>query len=87
MSYEIRYAPGVEKELRRLSRPVLKRVDTAILKLAENPRPPGCTKLKGSTHTYRVRVGDWRIVYDIDDAGRILVLLIVAHRSQVYRDF
>ncbi len=86
MKYEIRYATGVDKELRRLPGDVLKRVDAAILKLTDNPRPAGCTKLRGSANTYRIRVGDWRVVYDIDDDGRIVILLIVAHRSQVYRD-
>jgi mRNA interferase RelE/StbE len=84
--YDIRYAAGVEKDLRKLPRNILARVDAAILKLADNPRPSGCVKLKGTSNTYRVRIGDWRVIYDVDDAGRVVILLIVAHRSQVYRD-
>lgn len=86
MSYEIRYASGFEKDLRRLPRRVLKQVDPIILGLAHEPRPRGATKLKGSESTYRLRIGDWRLVYEIDDHGRIILLLIVAHRSTVYRD-
>jgi mRNA interferase RelE/StbE len=60
------------------------RVDRAILALADDPRPPGCTRLRGRTD-WRIRVGDYRIVYGIDDERRVVEILHVAHRREVYR--
>lgn len=83
--YRIDYTPGAEKELRairdaRVSTPIRR----AIEKLADNPRPPGCLKLVGEVNQWRVRVGDWRVVYVIED-GRLVVLVVrVAPRGGVY---
>jgi mRNA interferase RelE/StbE len=60
------------------------RIRTAILPLTENPRPSGCRMLKDSPD-WRVRVGDHRIVYGIDDEQRIVEILNIAHRRDVYR--
>jgi mRNA interferase RelE/StbE len=60
------------------------RVDRAILALADDPRPPGCTRLRGRTD-WRIRVGDYRIVYGTDDERRVVEILHVAHRREVYR--
>jgi mRNA interferase RelE/StbE len=60
------------------------RIRTAILSLTENPRPPGCRRLKDSPD-WRVRVGDHRIVYGIDYEQRIVKILNIAHRRDVYR--
>jgi mRNA interferase RelE/StbE len=85
MSYAIRFGPGVERDMSRLPRPLLLRLNRAILALADSPRPPGCKKLTGQPGLYRIRVGDWRIVYEIDDAHRIIIIAIVGHRRDVYR--
>jgi mRNA interferase RelE/StbE len=85
MSYEIRYNRGVDRDIARLPRPVMLRVDTAIMALADDPRPPKCVKLTGYSTLYRVRIGDWRVVYDVDDARQIVEVQIVAHRREVYR--
>jgi mRNA interferase RelE/StbE len=83
--YRIDYAPKAEKQLRairdaRISTPIRR----AIEKLSGNPRPPGCLKLVGEVDQWRVRVGDWRIVYRIED-GRLVVLVVtVAPRGGVY---
>ncbi|WP_333817550.1 type II toxin-antitoxin system RelE family toxin [Tabrizicola sp.] len=83
--YRIDYTPTAEKQLRairdaRLSTPIRR----AIEKLAENPRPPGCLKLVGEVNQWRVRVGDWRVVYVIED-GRLVVLVVrVAPRGGAY---
>ena len=69
----------------RLAAGVLRRVDSAIQNLGENPRPPGCRKLAGASGLWRIRIGDWRVVYEIDDAARIIEIQIVAHRRDVYR--
>ena len=85
MSYAIFYRPGVARDMARLPKAVLRRVDKAIMSLAGDPRPPGCRKLGGATGLWRLRVGDWRIVYEIDDARRLVEVQIVAHRREVYR--
>ena len=85
MNYTILYRPGVERDMSKLPRPVLKRVDSAILGLGENPRPHGSKKLKGHANLYRTRVGDWRIIYEVSDARREIEIQIVANRKDVYR--
>ena len=83
--YRIDYTPQAEKQLRairdaRLSTPIRR----AIEKLAENPRPAGCLKLVGEVNQWRVRVGDWRVVYLIED-GRLVVLVVrVSPRGGAY---
>jgi mRNA interferase RelE/StbE len=54
-------------------------------RLAEDPRPPGCRKLAGSDALYRVRVGDYRIVYQVEDAVLVVLVVRVAHRRDIYR--
>jgi mRNA interferase RelE/StbE len=60
------------------------RIDRKILALADQPRPPGCKKLKGYKDQWRIRVGDWRVVYIIDDAAKRVSIARVAHRKEVY---
>ncbi|OQA43738.1 MAG: Plasmid stabilization system protein [Chloroflexi bacterium ADurb.Bin325] len=74
-----------ERLLRRLPRDLLQRLDAAILALGENPRPPGCKRLRGHD-LYRVRVGDWRITYAIEDDRLIVLVVEVAPRGGAYRD-
>jgi mRNA interferase RelE/StbE len=76
----------VEKVLRRLPREVLIRVDRLLLGLADDPRPAGCKKLKGYENLYRLRTGDWRIVYAIEEDRLIVLVLEIAPRGQAYRD-
>jgi mRNA interferase RelE/StbE len=87
MSYTIGYTPRAARSLARLTRPVFLRVDKAISSLADTPRPRGCVKMSGYTVTYRLRVGEYRIIYDIDDAREMVSILFVAHRREVYRGF
>jgi len=83
-SYSLAIKQSVRKELDALDDSVFKRMDRKILSLAGNPRPPGCKKLKGFKDQWRVRVGDWRIIYFIDDAARLVTIARVAHRREVY---
>jgi mRNA interferase RelE/StbE len=62
------------------------RVRDALLALREEPRPKGSRKLRGGTDTYRIRVGDYRAVYDVDDGEQQITILRVRHRRDVYRD-
>lgn len=83
--YRIELSPGARKDLRRISdRRLHDRLIAAISRLAENPRPPGCLKLTGETDQWRVRVGDWRVVYVIEDGRLVIVVVTVAPRGGVY---
>jgi mRNA interferase RelE/StbE len=70
-----------QKVMRRLPRDLLARIDRAILALADDPRPPGCKKLAGYENLYRVRVGDWRISYAVEDDRLVVVVIEVAPRG------
>jgi len=85
MTYLVVDQPAAERDLAKLPRDVLRRVDDRIRTLAENPRPPGSEKLKGAEDLYRVRVGDYRILYRIDDKARVVRIARVRHRRDAYR--
>jgi mRNA interferase RelE/StbE len=82
--YSLEIKPAAEKEMDALDNALFARVDRKILVLAENPRPPGSKKLRGYKDQWRIRVGDWRIVYIIDDAAKRVSITRVAHRREVY---
>ncbi len=84
MSYEVFTTGKVEKAIARLPEDVYRRMNDAIDDLANDPRPPGCEKLSGR-EGYRIRVGDYRAIYRIDDQERRVDVLRVAHRGDVYR--
>jgi len=83
--YRVFLERAAEKDLARLSSEVHDRVIVAIRGLASDPRPPGCRKLAGSKHDWRIRVGDYRVVYEIADEIRIVRVNRVRHRREVYR--
>jgi mRNA interferase RelE/StbE len=74
------------KQFKKLDKPVRRRVDMALTRLAANPRPVGAIKLKGSSGAMRFRVGDWRIIYQIRDGELVIVVIEIGHRSHVYDD-
>jgi mRNA interferase RelE/StbE len=82
--YEIRLHPTAARAYRRLQPPLRDRISTAIDALADEPRPSGAAKLAGRDD-YRVRVGDYRIVYAVDDNERLVIVARIAHRRVVYR--
>lgn len=82
--YEVRLAPGAAREFRRLRWPLRDRIRAAIDDLAVEPRPRGAVKLAGRDD-YRVRVGDYRVVYAVDDLERLVLVARIAHRREVYR--
>jgi len=84
VSYRIDVRPVARKALRNLPRPVVERIDVAILELAETPRPPGCTKLTNQ-EAWRIRVGNYRIIYEINDGLLVVTVIEVGHRREVYR--
>lgn len=83
--YRVLLERAAEKDLVRLSSVIHSRVITAIQALASNPRPVGCRKLAGSSHDWRIRVGDYRVIYEIGDEIRIVRVNRVRHRREVYR--
>ena len=82
--WEVVLARQPEKILRRLPRGLLRRVERTIESLAENPRPPQCKRLVGHRDLCRVRVGDWRIIYAIEDDKLIVLIVKIAPRGRVY---
>jgi mRNA interferase RelE/StbE len=83
--FEVLIKPSAVKEIEALSpRKLRQQIVRRIQALATEPRPPGCQKLSGRER-YRVRQGAWRIVYGIDDIERIVIVVRVAHRGDVYR--
>ena len=83
--YQVLLERAAEKDLSRLSIEIHDRIITAIQALATNPRPPGCRKLAGSKDDWRIRVGNYRVVYEIADEIRIVRVHRVRHRREIYR--
>ena len=83
--YKLTIGSRAAKELSTLPAAVAQRVDAAILGLSSEPRPHGAKKLKGELQLWRVRVGDYRIVYSIDDDQAVVDVIGVPHRSKAYR--
>lgn len=84
-SYRIEIKPSASKELEKLPRQMVARIVAGIKDLADNPYPQGVKKLAGFDHTYRVRVGDYRVLYDIYENRLVIEIIRVAHRKDVYR--
>ena len=83
--YRVEIARRALKSIQALPKKEQQRVRAAIELLADTPRPPGCVALKGETSAYRVRVGDYRVVYEIHDRHLLIQVVRVGHRRQVYR--
>jgi mRNA interferase RelE/StbE len=81
--YAIDIKASARKELRKLDGPVRKRIVEAVANLADNPRPDGCKKLT-ARDGYRIRVGDYRVVYTVDDGQITVVVVKVGARGDVY---
>lgn len=85
MANVIQFTPAAARQLERLDAPIRRRIGTAVDGLVENARPPGAKKLKGSEDLWRIRVGDYRVVYQIHDRRLVVVIVTIGHRSDVYR--
>ena len=84
MSYAIQILRRAQKELAQVPKPDYERIKEAVLNLGQNPRPAGCKKLTGR-EGWRIRVGDYRVIYEIDDSLQQLIVLHVGHRRDVYK--
>ena len=85
MAYDVRFKPSAERAFRKLPADIQRRIARRLDGLAEEPRPPGCEKLAGAERLYRVRVGDYRVVYEVSDDVLMVLVLVVGHRKDVYR--
>jgi mRNA interferase RelE/StbE len=84
MTYAIAILRRAQRELQRLPHENYERVREAIRALAQNPRPPGCLALTGRAG-WRIRVGNYRVIYEINDMQHTVTILHVGHRRDVYR--
>ena len=82
--YELKLARSAKKEVKLLDGVIRGRAIHAIRSLTNDPRPPGCRKLVGATNRWRIRVGDYRILYTIDDSAHLVEIVAVRHRSKAY---
>ena len=76
---------AAERDLRRLSVEDFQRVISHIRGLTENPRPTGCRKISGSERDWRIRIGDYRLIYEIDDKAMAVRVMRLRHRREAYR--
>jgi mRNA interferase RelE/StbE len=83
--HEIYIERTAERDLKRLPAGAFARVVARIRALAANPRPEGSRKISGSERDWRIRIGDYRVVYEVDDEASVVRVMRVRHRSEVYR--
>ncbi|MBI4081746.1 MAG: type II toxin-antitoxin system RelE/ParE family toxin [Candidatus Lambdaproteobacteria bacterium] len=83
--YEVVYVRTAERDLRKLTRTNQQRVARAVKALATEPRPPGCRRLQTADVRYRIRVGDLRIVYRVEDERLLVLVIRIDRRDRVYR--
>ena len=83
--YEVYLEQAAERDLKRLSAENFYRIIPKIKALAENPRPAGCRKLSGLKRDWRIQVGDYRIIYEIDNRAKAVRVMRVRHRREAYR--
>jgi mRNA interferase RelE/StbE len=86
VTYQIQFSKGAAKQIKKLPADIKERIDKKILDLAIEPRPNGVKKLQGDDNSYRIRVGDYRIIYEIEDDILLVTVIKIKHRNEVYRD-
>ncbi len=84
MPYKVFIERNAEKDFRKIPKTIQKKVISAIIKLKTNPKPRNVKKISGSENYYRIRVGDYRIVYEIDDEEKKVNVFRVRHRREAY---
>lgn len=83
-TYRIELKKSAQKNLAQLPKDVQHRIGEAINALANDPRPDGCKKLQGYEDTYRIRIGDYRVIYEVHDGRLLIYVLRIADRKDVY---
>ena len=84
-TYSLSIKRSASKSLRGLPKNRREKIKTSIYALTETPRPPGCKKLADSDSLYRIRVGDYRVIYEIRDKELVILVIVIDHRSKAYR--
>ena len=84
-SYKVEWKRSAEKDLRKIDRLWIRPIIEAVEALPENPFPKGCRKLYGTEHHYRIRVGDYRVIYQVEDTAGVVIVYHVRHRKEAYR--
>lgn len=85
MTYRITLAPAAARQLRKVDPQARRRIQAALDLLSSNPRPPAAIQLVGGAGEWRVRTGDYRIVYEIEDEELLVLVLRVGHRREICR--
>lgn len=83
-SYQIEWRNSTRREIRRIDRSMIPRILEAVESLANEPRPIGCKKMQGSECAYRIRIGNYRVIYEIFDDKVIIEVIRVGHRRDIY---
>lgn len=86
MSYRVEVSPAAARQLRRLDHQARRRMQAGLELLAQDPRPHGARMLVGGDGAWRVRTGDYRIIYEIHDSVLLVLVVAVGHRREIYRD-
>jgi mRNA interferase RelE/StbE len=82
--YRVNFAASAKRELIALSANAIERIQPKIRELANDPRPPSCKKLRGAKNLWRIRIGNYRVVYTVDDAAKTVDVMRIARRREVY---
>jgi mRNA interferase RelE/StbE len=85
VAYRITFTPEASREFSSLPKDVQRRIDPRILALADNPWPPGSKKLKGMKNLHRIRIGDYRVVYQVQSDVLLVLVVRIGHRREIYR--
>ena len=86
MAHNVFIVPAAARQLEKLEAGARRRIRLAIDALGETPRPSGCKKLSATENAYRIRVGDYRVLYEIQDRRLVVLVVHVAHRREAYRE-
>lgn len=84
-SYPIKWKTSAKKELKRIDKKIIPKIIEAVENLANNPYPQGCKKMIGSQSLYRIRVGNYRVIYDVFSQGIVIEVIKVGHRQNIYK--
>jgi mRNA interferase RelE/StbE len=85
VSYEVQWKHSAEHDLHKIDRKQIHKIVKAVEDLAENPFPPKSRKIRGAESLYRIRIGDYRVIYQVDTETRIVIIYYVRHRKEVYQ--
>ena len=83
--YEVLLERRAQRDIKKLPTEVFHRIIQPIKALAEDPKPPGCRKIAGSKNDWRIRIGEYRVIYEIDEHAEAVKVMRIRHRREIYR--